>query len=177
MVADLIADVAARPRAGDPVRFGLSAFVIARENEEEAEAELAYHWQLAAIDKPELEGLFANADHKALITALCQNEESNGDNTLLTRRNLIQTCLTKVASKNDVSALLDANIAPTLTIIQLRGWADTPEVTQAIETTLRQYQTNPPTPPVSAGSCYARSEKSEGSGKHGPRRRAGPMTL
>ena len=40
-VRALIADVAARPRAGRPLRFGLSAFVIARETEAEAQAALA----------------------------------------------------------------------------------------------------------------------------------------
>jgi len=38
-VAGLIADVAARPRgAAPPLRFGLSAFVVARETTEQAEA-------------------------------------------------------------------------------------------------------------------------------------------
>src|SRR5262249_56630713 len=37
-VARLIADVARRPRPGAPLRFGLSAFVIARATDAEAEA-------------------------------------------------------------------------------------------------------------------------------------------
>ena len=38
-VADLIADLRSRPRAGTPLRFGLSAFVIARETEAQADDE------------------------------------------------------------------------------------------------------------------------------------------
>ena len=44
-VAALIADVARRPRAGEPLRYGLSAFVIARETE--AQAQFAYERLLA----------------------------------------------------------------------------------------------------------------------------------
>ena len=67
VVRGLIDDVAARPRAGEPVRFGLSAFVIARETETEAQDVLAYFWELVAKDKPELERVFANADPKAVM--------------------------------------------------------------------------------------------------------------
>jgi len=49
-VRALIADVATRPRAGDPLRFGLSAFVIARETDAEAEAVLAHLFELAQKD-------------------------------------------------------------------------------------------------------------------------------
>jgi alkanesulfonate monooxygenase len=47
---ELIADLQARPRAGEPLRFGLSAFVIAREEAEQAEAELERLLALAAAD-------------------------------------------------------------------------------------------------------------------------------
>jgi alkanesulfonate monooxygenase len=67
VVADLMADVSSRPRAGAPVRFGMSAFVIARETEQAAHEALAYAWELAAIDKPELEQLYANVDPKAVM--------------------------------------------------------------------------------------------------------------
>ncbi|OAP28508.1 MULTISPECIES: LLM class flavin-dependent oxidoreductase [Amycolatopsis] len=66
-VAKLIADVAARPRAGAPVRFGLSAFVVARETDVEAEAELAALWDLAEAGKARWEALVADADPKAVM--------------------------------------------------------------------------------------------------------------
>jgi alkanesulfonate monooxygenase len=67
VVRGLIEDVRARPRDGEPVRFGLAAFVIARETDEEAEAALAYAWELAALDKPALAHVYGNADPKAVM--------------------------------------------------------------------------------------------------------------
>jgi alkanesulfonate monooxygenase len=51
-VVELIEDLRARPRpqARDPLRFGLAAFVIARETAEEADAELAHLLELSARD-------------------------------------------------------------------------------------------------------------------------------
>ncbi|MEJ0020773.1 MAG: LLM class flavin-dependent oxidoreductase [Acetobacteraceae bacterium] len=51
-VAGLIADVARRPRKGVLLRFGLSAFVIARDTANEADAALAHLFALAAKDAP-----------------------------------------------------------------------------------------------------------------------------
>src|SRR6266700_874237 len=51
-VAGLIADVAARPRQSVPLRFGLSAFVIARETDEEAQRAYARLLELSAEDAP-----------------------------------------------------------------------------------------------------------------------------
>ena len=51
-VAALIADVARRSRQGAPVRFGLSAFVIARKSEDEAHAAYQRLLALAARDAP-----------------------------------------------------------------------------------------------------------------------------
>ncbi|GED99234.1 LLM class flavin-dependent oxidoreductase [Gordonia crocea] len=67
VVRELIASVADRPRTGDPIEFGLSAFVIARETDEEAQRELELFWRLAEEDAPTLEGVFANADPKAVM--------------------------------------------------------------------------------------------------------------
>jgi alkanesulfonate monooxygenase len=53
-VAALIADVARRPRAGVPLRYGLSAFVIARPTEQEAVADYERLARLAERDKPVL---------------------------------------------------------------------------------------------------------------------------
>ena len=53
----VIGDLRARGRDGAPLRFGLSAFVIARETEAEAIAELAYLQSLAdAESRPEISG-------------------------------------------------------------------------------------------------------------------------
>jgi alkanesulfonate monooxygenase len=54
---EVIEDMRARPRDGAPLRFGLSAFVIARETEAEATAELAYLQSLSdAESRPEISG-------------------------------------------------------------------------------------------------------------------------
>lgn len=66
-VERLIRSVAGRKREGVPVRFGLSAFVIARETEEEAQAELAKAWEYAKADQPLNEQLFGHADQKAVM--------------------------------------------------------------------------------------------------------------
>lgn len=47
---ELIADLRRRPRTGAPLRFGLSAFVIARPDEDEARAELEYLQSLQDLD-------------------------------------------------------------------------------------------------------------------------------
>ena len=51
-VNQLIADVSSRPRHGAPLRFGLSAFVIARDTDEEAHAAHGHLLDLAAKDAP-----------------------------------------------------------------------------------------------------------------------------
>lgn len=52
---EVIEDLRARPRDGAPLRFGLSAFVIARDTEDEANAELAHLQALAdAETRPEI---------------------------------------------------------------------------------------------------------------------------
>ena len=66
-VAALIDDVSSRPRDGEPIRFGLSAYVIARDTDEEAEHELAAAWELAKSDHAEFEQLWGNADQDAVM--------------------------------------------------------------------------------------------------------------
>jgi alkanesulfonate monooxygenase len=80
VVQGLMDDVSSRPRQGEPVKFGLSAFIIARDTETEAEAELAYAWELAAEDKPELEHVYANADPKAVMFQTFKNFPHIGTN-------------------------------------------------------------------------------------------------
>jgi alkanesulfonate monooxygenase len=69
-VQKLIADVAARPRPASlpaPLRFGLSAFVIARETEAEAQEHLAHLFELAAKDAPLREQQKANIDPNVVM--------------------------------------------------------------------------------------------------------------
>ncbi|MFT4035779.1 MAG: LLM class flavin-dependent oxidoreductase [Patulibacter sp.] len=65
----LIGDVQARPRpTGEPpVRFGLSAYVIARETEAEAKAVEQEFWGYAELDAADNAHVFANADEKAVM--------------------------------------------------------------------------------------------------------------
>jgi alkanesulfonate monooxygenase len=66
-VERLIGDVRGRERVGAPVRFGLSAYVIARETEAEAEAVLKEFWGYAALDADANAHVFRNADEKAVM--------------------------------------------------------------------------------------------------------------
>jgi alkanesulfonate monooxygenase len=68
-VRQLIADVAARPRPPGraPLRFGLSAFVVARATDEEAHSEHERLLRLAALDAPLREANKPNIDPKAVM--------------------------------------------------------------------------------------------------------------
>ncbi|WP_424812738.1 LLM class flavin-dependent oxidoreductase [Roseococcus sp. YIM B11640] len=65
-VKALIADVARRPRRDAPLRYGLSAFVIARRTEAEAQAEYDRLAALAELDKPLLAKMAEHTD-KAVV--------------------------------------------------------------------------------------------------------------
>jgi alkanesulfonate monooxygenase len=66
-VRTLIAAAQSRPRKGPPLRFGLSAFVVARETDAEAQDELAYLFKLADQDEPYRAQSRANTDPKAVM--------------------------------------------------------------------------------------------------------------
>jgi alkanesulfonate monooxygenase len=66
-VSRLIADIAQRPRTGAPLRFGLSAFVIARDTDEQAQEELANAFDLVRRDAPLRARTAANTDDKAVM--------------------------------------------------------------------------------------------------------------
>jgi alkanesulfonate monooxygenase len=61
-IAAIVKDVSSRPRGGRPIRFGMAAYVIARDTDEEARAELAAAWRLAALDSDEHDSVYLNAD-------------------------------------------------------------------------------------------------------------------
>jgi alkanesulfonate monooxygenase len=79
-VRALIADVAARPRRGAPLRFGLSAFVIARETEAEAQAHLAHLSALAAKDAPIRVVQHANTDPRSVMAETMRRTPRVGSN-------------------------------------------------------------------------------------------------
>lgn len=66
-VSELIGSIRKRTRIGEPVKFGLSAFVIARTTEEEAKEELAKAWKYAEGDQWALAHVIENADPKAVM--------------------------------------------------------------------------------------------------------------
>jgi alkanesulfonate monooxygenase len=79
-VKALIADVAVRPRAGAPLRYGLSAFVIARETEAAAEAHLAHLFALAEKDAPQRAVQAANTDAASVMAATMRKSARVGSN-------------------------------------------------------------------------------------------------
>ncbi|MCO6419997.1 LLM class flavin-dependent oxidoreductase [Siccirubricoccus sp. KC 17139] len=79
-VQALIADVRRRPRAGAPVRFGLSTFVIARETEEEAQAEYRRLLDLAQQDGEIKAYVRANTDPAVVMRKTQAKFESVGTN-------------------------------------------------------------------------------------------------
>lgn len=80
-VAGLIADVAARPRgSAPPLRFGLSAFVIARETAAEAQAAYQRLLDLAAKDAPMKAIQKQNTDPKVVMMQTMQKTARVGSN-------------------------------------------------------------------------------------------------
>src|SRR5207244_1351034 len=71
-VAALIADVATRPRVGEALRFGLSAFVIARETHGEADIAHRRLLALAAEDAPMRAIQRANTDPEVVMMQTMQ---------------------------------------------------------------------------------------------------------
>ncbi len=66
-VAGLIGDLRRRPRNGAPLRFGLSAFVIARETEDEAKANYEHLLKLAEKDADARAVQRSNSDAKVVM--------------------------------------------------------------------------------------------------------------
>jgi alkanesulfonate monooxygenase len=79
-VTALMADVAARPRSGTPLRFGLSAFVIARPTEAEAQAHLRHLFDLASKDAEIRTVQHANTDPKSVMAATMRRSPRVGSN-------------------------------------------------------------------------------------------------
>lgn len=81
-VQALIAGLRSRPRPAGwpPLRFGLSAFVIARETDAQAEAEHARLHALAALDEPERAAAQSNIDPQAAMFATFAKSPRVGSN-------------------------------------------------------------------------------------------------
>ncbi|MGV2978844.1 LLM class flavin-dependent oxidoreductase [Camelimonas sp. ID_303_24] len=79
-VRDLVADLRARPRVGAPLRFGLSAFVIARPTQAEADAELARLAGLAQLDAPLRDIQRTNTDPAVVMMQTIARTPSVGTN-------------------------------------------------------------------------------------------------
>ncbi|MSP02505.1 MAG: LLM class flavin-dependent oxidoreductase [Acetobacteraceae bacterium] len=79
-VRGLIAGLAARPRAGSALRFGLSAFVIARATEAEAHAHHMHLFELAAKDSEIRVVQQANTDTKSVMAATMRRSPRVGSN-------------------------------------------------------------------------------------------------
>jgi alkanesulfonate monooxygenase len=83
-VAALISDVARRPRQGTmrgtPLRFGLSAFAIARATEAEAQAHLTHLFDLASRDAEIRTVQHANTDPKSVMAATMRRTPRVGSN-------------------------------------------------------------------------------------------------
>lgn len=79
-VAALIADVLSRPRAGPELRFGLSAFVIARPTEKEAQTNLEHLFALAAKDADIRAVQRANTDAASVMAATLRKMPRVGSN-------------------------------------------------------------------------------------------------
>jgi alkanesulfonate monooxygenase len=79
-VRALIANVASRPRSGSPLKFGLSAFVIARETEAEAKAALQRLFDLAKLDAPIRAIQRANTDPQSVMAQTMSKSPRVGSN-------------------------------------------------------------------------------------------------
>jgi alkanesulfonate monooxygenase len=79
-VRTLVADVAARPRNGSPLTFGLSAFVIARETEAAAQTALLRLSELAKLDAPVRAIQRANTDPYSVMAQTMSKTPRVGSN-------------------------------------------------------------------------------------------------
>lgn len=79
-VRALIADVAARRRHGPPLRFGLAAFVIARDTDAEAQAAYQHLLALAAKDAPMRAVQQQNTDPKVVMMQTMRKSPRVGSN-------------------------------------------------------------------------------------------------
>lgn len=75
---EIIDDLRARPRSGDPLRFGLSAFVVARDTEQDAQAELEYLQSL--VDAEQRHEISTGTDPKTQMYKVLAGSRRVGSN-------------------------------------------------------------------------------------------------
>ncbi|MDA9490356.1 alkanesulfonate monooxygenase [Bradyrhizobium sp. CCBAU 11386] len=111
-VAGLIANVAARPRGAAPLRFGLSAFVVARETREQAQAAYERLLSLAAKDAPMRAIQKQNTDPKVVMMQTMQKTPRVGSNG--------GTAAGLVGSYDEVAARIEAFHAAGIELFMLQ---------------------------------------------------------
>jgi alkanesulfonate monooxygenase len=79
-VRRLIAAVAARPRRKAPIRFALSAFVVARDTTAQAEEELRYLFSLSQQDAPLRQAMAGQTDPQAVMFKTFARNPAFGSN-------------------------------------------------------------------------------------------------
>jgi alkanesulfonate monooxygenase len=79
-VRRLVGAVAARPRSGRPIRFALSAFVVARDTTAEAEEELRYLFSITQQDAPLRQVMATRTDPQAVMFKTFARNPAFGSN-------------------------------------------------------------------------------------------------
>ncbi len=146
-VADLIANVAARPRPSVPLRFGLSAFVIARETHEQAQAAYERLSNLAAKDAPMKAIQKQNTDPKVVMMQTMQKTPRLGSNG--------GTAAGLVGSYNEVASRIGAfhSAGIELFMLQFQPFeAEMARFAQEVIPRVRQLQSRPLADRTGAGS-------------------------
>lgn len=111
-VANLIADAAVRPRASAPLRFGLSAFVVTRKTQAEAQAAYERLLALSRKDAPIKAIQRQNTDPKVVMMQTMQKSERVGSNG--------GTAAGLVGSYNEVAARIGAFHAAGIELFMLQ---------------------------------------------------------
>jgi alkanesulfonate monooxygenase len=146
-VAGLIADVAARPRQSAPLRFGLSAFVIARETDEEAQRAYARLLELSAKDAPIKAIQKANTDPKVVMMQTMQKTARVGSNG--------GTAAGLVGSYDEVAARINAFHAAGVELFMLQFQPFEAEMERFAREVIPRVRALQPTEPVERPAAQA----------------------
>ncbi|MBH5396429.1 LLM class flavin-dependent oxidoreductase [Bradyrhizobium sp. CNPSo 4010] len=149
-VAGLIADVAARPRAGAPLRFGLSAFVITRETHAEAQAAYERLLDLSKKDAPIKAIQKQNTDPKVVMMQTMQKSARVGSNG--------GTAAGLVGSYDEVAARIRAFHAAGIELFMLQFQPFEAEMERFAKEIIPRVHAAPPTkvndrPTLVTGAC------------------------
>jgi alkanesulfonate monooxygenase len=78
--AELVADASARRDGGAPLRFGMAAFVITRETEQDLQAAVTYAQELDRRDQEDYEKFLTNVDEKSVMFQRFRQQRHIGTN-------------------------------------------------------------------------------------------------